>query len=125
MGGSRFDRSKVVGRFRACPFSRREADAIISHAPPGSSFKAVDLRASRATATGPELAQYRIVHFATHGVLDSRNPALSGIVLSLVDRQGKPVDGFLRLWDIYNLRPAHRSGGVERVPDRAGQGNQG
>jgi CHAT domain-containing protein len=86
------------------PFSRREADAIISHAPPGSSFKAVDFRASRATATGPELAQYRIVHFATHGVLDSRNPALSGIVLSLVDRQGKPVDGFLRLWDIYNLR---------------------
>jgi CHAT domain-containing protein/tetratricopeptide (TPR) repeat protein len=92
------------GNIPRLPFSRREADAIISHAPPGSSFKAVDFRASRATATGSELAQYRIVHIATHGVLDSRNPALSGIVLSLVDRQGKPVDGFLRLWDIYNLR---------------------
>jgi CHAT domain-containing protein len=91
------------GKISRLPFSRREADAIIADAPPGSSFKAVDFRASRTTATSPELAQYRVVHFATHGVLDSRTPALSGIVLSLVDRQGKPVDGFLRLWDIYNL----------------------
>jgi CHAT domain-containing protein/Tfp pilus assembly protein PilF len=86
------------------PFSRREADAIIAHSPPGDSFKAVDFRASRSAATSPDLAQYRVVHFATHGVLDSRTPALSGIVLSLVDRRGKPVDGFLRLWDVYNLR---------------------
>ena len=64
----------------------------------------MDFSASRSAATSPDLAQYRIVHFATHGVLDSRTPALSGIVLSLVDRQGRPVDGFLRLWDIYNLR---------------------
>ena len=92
------------GKIPRLPFSRREADAIITDAPPGASFKAVDFRANRTTATSPELAQYRIVHFATHGVLDSRNPALSGIVLSLVDRQGRPVDGFLRLWDIYNLR---------------------
>ena len=92
------------GKIPRLPFSRREADAIIADAPPGDSFKAVDFRADRAAATSPELAQYRIVHFATHGVLDSRNPALSGIVLSLVDRRGKPVDGFLRLWDIYNLR---------------------
>lgn len=98
---------RAVERGRRIPrlaFSRREADAIIANAPPGSSFKALDFRANRVTATSPDLAQYRIVHFATHGVLDSRTPALSGIVLSLVDRQGKPVDGFLRLLDIYNLR---------------------
>jgi CHAT domain-containing protein/Tfp pilus assembly protein PilF len=85
-------------------FSRREADAITADAQSGGSFKALDFRANRMTAMSPELAQYRIVHFATHGVFDSRTPALSGIVLSLVDRQGRPVDGFLRLWDIYNLR---------------------
>jgi CHAT domain-containing protein len=72
--------------------------------PSNESFEAVDFQASRTTATSPELAQYRIIHFATHGLVDSRNPALSGIVLSLVDQQGKPQDGFLRLWDIYNLR---------------------
>jgi CHAT domain-containing protein len=66
-------------------------------------MRAVDFQASRATATSPELGQYRVVHFATHGVLYSEHPELSGLVLSLVDKQGKPQDGFLRLHDIYNL----------------------
>jgi CHAT domain-containing protein len=85
------------------PFSRREAEAIVAAALPGDRLEAVDFQASRTTATSAELSQYRIVHFATHGVLDSRTPALSGIILSLVDQQGRPQDGFLRLWDIYNL----------------------
>jgi len=85
------------------PFSRREAAAIIAAAPPGSSFEALDFRADRDTATSPQLAQYRFIHFATHGMLDSHTPALSGLVFSLVDEKGRPKDGFLRLWDIYNL----------------------
>jgi CHAT domain-containing protein len=85
-------------------FSRREAESITRHAPPNESFEAVDFQASRTTVTSPELAKYRIIHFATHGMVDSHTPALSGIVLSLVDQQGRPQDGFLRLWDIYNLR---------------------
>jgi CHAT domain-containing protein len=55
------------------------------------------------SATSRELSQYRIVHFATHGLLDSQHPELSGLVLSLVDESGKPQNGFLRLHDIYNL----------------------
>ena len=51
----------------------------------------------------PELRNYRIVHFATHGLFLPDNPSLSGLVFSLVDRQGKPARGFLRLEDIYNL----------------------
>ncbi|MGH9544355.1 MAG: CHAT domain-containing protein [Terriglobales bacterium] len=98
------DSTDLDGRIPRLLFSRREADAIIADAPPGNSLKAVDFRASRSLATSPDLAQYKVVHFATHGVLNSRTPALSGIVLSLVDQEGKPVDGFLRLWDIYNLR---------------------
>lgn len=46
----------------------------------------------------------RIVHFTTHGLLDSGYPGLSGLVLSLVDEQGSPRDGFLRMHEIYNLR---------------------
>ena len=82
--------------------SREEADAIMAAAA-GAGMKAVGFQASRATATSPELGQYRIVHFATHGLLNSEHPELSGLVLSLVDEQGKPQDGFLRLHDIYNL----------------------
>jgi CHAT domain-containing protein len=50
-----------------------------------------------------ELSKYRIVHFATHGVVDFQHPELSGIVLSMVDEKGQPQDGYLRLHDIYNL----------------------
>jgi CHAT domain-containing protein len=44
-----------------------------------------------------------VIHFATHGFLDSEAPELSGLVLSLLDGQGHPRDGFLRLRDVYNL----------------------
>src|SRR6185295_8146635 len=87
---------------RRLPFSRQEADAI--EAMGSQSLKAIDFAASRATATRSELGQYRIIHFATHGLLNSQHPELSGIVLSLVDEHGKPQDGFLRLHDIYNLQ---------------------
>ncbi len=85
------------------PFTRREAEAIMSLVPPGQGMEALDFQATRATAASPEMAQYRIVHFATHGLLDSQHPELSGLVLSLVDRKGKPQGGFLALEDIYNL----------------------
>ncbi len=88
------------------PFSRREADqiaAIASGAPNDENLRAVDFKASRAVASGPELGQYRYIHFATHGLLDSERPGLSSLVLSLVDEQGRPQDGFLRAHEIYNL----------------------
>ena len=91
------------GRINRLPFSRREAKAIFSVVPTGKGIMAVDFKASRATATSDELRQYRIVHFATHGVLDSKRPELSGVIFSLVDEQGAAQDGFLRLHDIYNL----------------------
>ncbi|MBZ5525713.1 MAG: CHAT domain-containing protein [Acidobacteriia bacterium] len=84
-------------------FSRAEADAILALSPRGSSMRAVDFDASRATAISPELSRYRIIHFATHGLLDSRHPELSGLVLSLVDQNGRPQEGFLQLQDIYNM----------------------
>ncbi|MDT5261137.1 MAG: hypothetical protein QOC61_141 [Acidobacteriota bacterium] len=85
-------------------YSRREAEAIIASVPQGQGLKALDFAASRATAISPELGRYRAVHFATHALLDSEHPELSGVVLSLVDERGRPLDGFLRLNEVYNLR---------------------
>jgi CHAT domain-containing protein/tetratricopeptide (TPR) repeat protein len=90
-------------QFPRLAFSRREAQAIVSAVPSGKGMMAVDFKASLKTATDPKLSQYRIVHFATHGLLNSEHPELSGLVLSLVDQQGRPQDGFLQLQDIYNL----------------------
>ncbi len=89
--------------FERLPATRREAAAIAALAGEGA-LVALDFQASRATAMSPALADFRFVHFASHGVLDSRHPALSGIVLSLVDEQGAPQDGFLQTHDVYNLR---------------------
>lgn len=85
-------------------YSRDEAKAILAVAPHAKALEALDFEASREIALSPELAHYRIVHFATHGFLDSKRPELSGLVLSLVNRQGKPQDGFLGLEDVYNLK---------------------
>ena len=84
------------------PFTRSEADQILAVAP-ASSMKVLDFRANRTMATSGELSNYRYVHFATHGYLDTTRAGLSAIVLSLVDPEGKPLDGFLRVHDIYNL----------------------
>ncbi len=84
-------------------YSRQEAEAIMAVTPAGKGMKVLDFNANRAAATSAELAQYRIVHFATHGLLDNKHPELSGLVFSMVNRQGKPQDGFLQLADIYNL----------------------
>jgi CHAT domain-containing protein/tetratricopeptide (TPR) repeat protein len=91
-------------RLQRLMFSRREANEITALTRPGTSFIALDFAANRATALGPNLSRYRIVHFATHGLLNSQHPELSGVVLSLVDEEGRPQDGFLRLNDIYNLK---------------------
>jgi len=86
------------------PHSREEAKAIEDVAPRGQTMLALDFKASRATATSEALSQYRIVHFATHGITDPEHPELSGIILSLVDEKGLKQDGYLRLHEIYNLK---------------------
>ena len=80
-------------------FSRAEADAIARVVPESQRLEAVDFVANRTTATSAELSEYRIVHFATHGLVNSQHPELSGIVLSLVDQKGQPQNGFLRLYE--------------------------
>lgn len=97
-------RESGLDRFDRLGLSRREADLITALAFRGQPLKALDFAASRATAISSELGQYQIVHFATHSLLNNQHPELSGIVLSLVDEQGQPQDGFLRLYEIYNLK---------------------
>jgi len=98
--------SGEAGKLARLSFSREEADAIAALVAPGAVFKATDFNASRTTLIDGTLGDYRLLHFATHGVLDSERPALSGLVLSRVDERGNPRDGYVRLHDIYNLHLA-------------------
>ncbi len=65
---------------------------------------ALGFDASLSTAKNADLQQYRVLHFATHGLIYGAYPQLYGVVLSLVDRQGNQQDGFLRLNEVYNLK---------------------
>jgi CHAT domain-containing protein len=94
------DTAKVLDRLQ---YTGTEAKKILALVPETQHLQALDFDASRTTATNPKLAQYQIIHLATHGLLDPVNPELSGIVLSLFDQKGKSQDGFLRLHDIFNL----------------------
>lgn len=93
-----------LSAFRRLVFSQKEADTIAALLPPSEVFKAAGFDASRGTVETAGLAAYRNVHFATHGVVDSRRPDLSGLVLSLYNDKRERQDGFLRLNHIYNLR---------------------
>jgi len=91
-------------RIPRLPFTRREANEIAALVPPANRKVSLDFAASRAAAMSPELAQYRYVHFATHGFLNTVHPELSGIVLSLIDKNGQEQDGFLRAFEVFNLK---------------------
>jgi CHAT domain-containing protein len=93
-----------VQAFRRLPFSRQEAEAITGLLPPSERLKALDFAADRGLALSEKLGEYRILHFATHGLLNNKTAALSGLVFSMVDEQGQPRNGFLRLHEIYNLK---------------------
>src|SRR5262249_21284300 len=92
-----------TGGLPPLPFTRREARAISRLVSPAKRLEALDFEANLATATSPELSQYRFVHFATHGFIDAVHPELSGLVLSLVDREGRDREGFLPATEVFNL----------------------
>ncbi|MBS1110456.1 MAG: hypothetical protein H6Q88_2448, partial [Anaeromyxobacteraceae bacterium] len=84
--------------------SREEAASIAKAAPGAEVTIATDFRVDRAAAEEALADAYRVVHFATHGILNDEHPELSGIVTSLVDETGRVQDGFLRAQDVYALR---------------------
>jgi len=83
--------------------SRIEARNISTFLPKNQADLNIDFDANRENVTEKSLENYRILHFATHGLLDTSRPELSGLVLSLFDKDGTAQDGFLRLNQIYNL----------------------
>jgi len=84
--------------------TREEAKRILDLVPEGQGLEALGFDANLGLVGSGELANYEVVHFATHGIVNSEQPELSGIVLSLFDPEGNGEKGFLRLHDIYDLK---------------------
>ena len=99
-----FDVPAVRASLARLRYSRQEAEAIAALASAGEVRLALDFDATRSLAVSGELARYRYLHFATHGLLNDQHPALSGLALSQVDREGRELEGNLRLAEIQELR---------------------
>lgn len=93
----------VQGNWGRLRYSGTEAQNI-QKAAAGKFKLAIGFNATRQFAMSGALNQHRIIHFATHSLVNNRNPEWSGIVLSLIDQYSRPQNGFLRLHDIYNLK---------------------
>lgn len=85
-------------------FSRLEADRIASLLVPASYVKTTDFDANLARFRAAALGDFRILHLATHAILNPTQPELSGVALSLYDASGRPREGLLRLHEIYRLK---------------------
>ncbi|MBI3653374.1 MAG: CHAT domain-containing protein [Acidobacteria bacterium] len=97
--------TKLLRRIKRLPYTRQEADGITHLVPENERLELLDFEASREAALSPLMSQYRYVHFASHGYINTEQPMLSAIVLSLIDKQGnpQPQGGFLRTIDVFNL----------------------
>ena len=92
-----------LGQFGRLRETAREAEQILALVPPAGGYSVTGFEADRGTVAGGALAGFGTVHFATHGIAHPLLPDLSGLVLSLVDRQGRSQDGFLRAHEIAGL----------------------
>jgi CHAT domain-containing protein/tetratricopeptide (TPR) repeat protein len=84
--------------------ARDEAVAIAAAVPTGRVRIALDFDASLATLADPAVRGARILHFATHAVIDDQVSARSRLELARVDAAGQPVDGAL---DVARVRALH------------------
>ena len=84
--------------------TRAEADQIakLAKASGAQADVWVDLDASEDNVDTRDITKYRIVHVATHGLLNAERPQFTGLVLSLVGNKNE--DGFLRTDEVFNLK---------------------
>lgn len=85
-------------------FAGHEAAAILSLVPAERALPATGFKASRELVLSGQLARFRILHFATHALVDEQHPEQSGLVLSRFDAAGHPVEGLLQPTTIEKLR---------------------
>ena len=84
--------------------TRTEAEQIslLAKTSGGTSETWLDLTASEENLETRDVSSYRVLHIATHGLLNAERPQFTGLVLSLVGN--KTEDGFLRTDEVFNLR---------------------
>ena len=83
--------------------TKTEAENISKLLPVNQEQLFIDFAANKVNISNSELANYRILHLATHGLFNTQDPSRSGLLLSRYNQQGEPENGQLLLEDIFNL----------------------
>jgi CHAT domain-containing protein len=86
---------------RPLPYTRTEANNIGALFPVAQRKVFLGAEASEQNVKSAALADYRYLHFATHGVVDEEVPSRSGVILSLVGNEKE--DGILQMAEIMRL----------------------
>jgi len=92
------------GDLQRLPGTAAEGRAIAALLPAGSFDVLEGLEATRARFLAAPLERYRIIHIATHGLVDTQIPQLSSLVLSTRDDKGQAIDGRVMAADFLSLR---------------------
>ena len=87
-------------KFYRLRYSQEEVRRITSQLPKSRALTRE--KASEDLVKRANLADYRIIHFAAHGLIDDQKPARSAIVLTLDNDPAE--DGFLQMREILNLK---------------------
>jgi CHAT domain-containing protein len=83
--------------------SAREVKGIADLYPAGNAKLYLDRDATEENVKDNDLIRSaRRIHFATHGLLDEKQPELSGLVLTR--HPGSREDGLLQVYEIFNLQ---------------------
>lgn len=84
------------------PNSKVEAEQIARLFPPKEVTLMVGKDASETTVKNINLSQYRMIHFASHGLIDEQKPQFSALLL--YPGAGKLEDGFLTMREVFDLK---------------------
>lgn len=95
--------AESLKRLQRLEASEDEAQTISQISDASKSVIRSGFAATRNEIFSSDIYDYKILHFATHGLTNDERPELSRIILSAFDAEGKDLDSAVRLQDIYGL----------------------
>ena len=96
--------AESLGSLQRLPSSAEEANEIVNIVGGRNADNFTGFAATREHLLSAQLSDYKIIHLATHGLVDEERPELSAVVLSRFDESGQRLDEAVRLQDIYAMK---------------------
>lgn len=100
---AKFRFAESLNNLARLPASKIESETIIQTVGAATTENYTGFAATRENLLNLKTGDYKIIHFATHGLVKEKHPELSGIMFSRFDAEGQKLDHSVRIQDIYGL----------------------